>query len=485
MQGHDFASSALEGGKEGLSQLAGEVLPGALRFGLTQRAGQKALAGRGAEIGQREISNAAATKAREDKIAHDTAMDKTLGTMEKENYTRDVGARRKAEAADIRSARAAHQDTAAKTRRDYAAAEEKRQAQHKAAVETAKTRYAADTRAYEQDGARTVAEGFKQHVPAFRDFPSNESGLLNMVYGEGQARMSARFDAALKDVVSLGKGRKVEIPAGDAEALGLKVTGLRQMDKTRPPVADVDGGQLAERLTGYWKKDHGVYRRGVGALDKANLGDPASRAEYKAGQALIQFADRTQMLKGEKFNPESARAGFTSLKKIDELRKRGQGDIFQGPISDAVRRPAPQLKLPGEPPPLPEPVIPAFRRPAARPEIEPPAKRAIVEPPEAAQLPALSPTPEGVTTKTLPKMGWFQGAALAEIPFLIGSLVSGHGAHSGYGLPAAVGGLASHGLSGRTFVTKAPLSPATEMSLRLTPALGAQEARRMMGDAGP
>ena len=43
-QGKGFGEAATT---EGLSQLAGEVLPGALRFGLTQKAGQRALGERG------------------------------------------------------------------------------------------------------------------------------------------------------------------------------------------------------------------------------------------------------------------------------------------------------------------------------------------------------------------------------------------------------------------------------------------------------
>lgn len=475
LQGQDPMSALTEGGSQGLSQLAGEVLPGALRFGLTQRAGQRALGERAAVIGQRGISEGAVAKFREETIAHDTAMDKALTSLESEGYKRDVGARRTAEAARLREARAQHQERAGATKRDFAAAEAARQAQHKAAVTAATERHAANVRAYEESGAQIIADGFKQQVPAFRDFPSNESGLLNMVSGEGPARMSARFDETMKGIVAAGKNALVEIPHQDAKALDL--TGIRTMKGEGGRVtAIVNAGQLAEKATGYWKKDHGVYRRAVAALDKANLGDPQARAEYKAGRALLDFAESSQMLKGQKFNPEAARAAFDRVKKLDALRKRGQGDMFTGPVAAAVNRPAPQLSLPGDFAPLPEPVIPPFRRPAPLPDVVPPARRVVNPPPELSLQPPLSPTPEGVTTRTLPTFPWWEGAALAEAPFLLMGV-----AHGGYGLPALAGAAAAHGLSGRQLFTAAPLSPAMELSLRALPGFEAQAARRLMG----
>jgi hypothetical protein len=481
-QGQNLASAGWEGGRTALSQLAGEVFPGMLKFGLTQKAGQRALGERAAEIGQREISQGAAAKVREDKIAHDTAMEKSVSQLEKENYAAEVAARQNTEATAFREARAQHQETVATSKRNYAAAEEARQAQHRAAVEAATARHAADVRAYEQSGAQIIAGGFKQQVPALSGFPSTEAGLLNMVSGEGPQRVSAKFDEAMKGIIASGKDKLVQIPHQDAKALGLE--GIRTMKgEGGRVIAIVNAGQLAEKATGYWKKDHGVYRRAVAALDKADLGDPASRAEYRAFRALADFAESSQMLKGKKFNPDLARAAFDRVKKLDMLRRRGQGDMFTGPVAQAVNRPTPTLRLPAASAPLGEPLIPPFRRPAPPPEVTPPAKRAIVAPPKLETPTPLSPTPEGVTTKTLPRMSLWQGAFVGELPYLIGAVATGQHGYGGPGVQGLgiAGGLAAAGLSGRTFVTRAPLSGASELATRVLPGFEAQEARRLMG----
>ena len=481
----DPSAAGWEGVSEGLSQLAGEALPGALRFGLIQRAGRKAISERAGETTRRTAAHEADVKLRDAKIAYDTAMDKAVTQLEKEGYTRDVAVRRAKEAANVREARARYQDEAAAAKRAFGEAEAAQKAQHEAATAAATERHAADVRAYEARGATSIADAFKQQVPAFKDFPSNEAGLLDMVYGQGQQRLSARFDEAMKEVIALGRGQQVSLSIPDAQALRLPTDQIvQQADKALPDLVRVDAGQLAQAATGFWKKDHGVYRRAVAALDKADIGDPASRAEYKAGQALIQFADQSRMLKGERFNPEAARSAFTTLKRIDELRKRGQGDIFRGPIAEAVRAPAPELRLPPEPAPLRQPIGQAFRRPAPLPAVPEPPRRAVTTPPEIPPLSELSAIPEGVTVKTLPKFSFWEGAAIAEIPFLLGALATGQHtpAGYGYGLPFAAGGLAAKALSGRPIVTEAPLSAASRFATGAgVTGMGAQEARRLMG----
>lgn len=456
----DWREGLAEGGRQGLAQSVGEILPTALNAGLTQRAGQKAIAARAGEIATRDA-----------KVAHDTAMDKAVGDLEKQGFSRAVAERRAAEAARVREARASHSEETAATKRTHAEAVAKQKTDHEAAVKAATDAHAANVRSYEQQGAQSIADAFKQQVPAFKDFPSNEQGLLGMVFGEGQQRMSARFDAAMKEIVTLGKGREVKLRVDDAKALGLPTDIIEQArDKAMPDLAKVDGGQLAERLTGFWQRDPGVYRRGVQALDKADLGDPAMRGEYKAGQALINFADKSGMLKGEKFNPTKAREAFTSLKKLDELRKRGQGDIFKGPIAEAVRRPAPELTLPAEPAPLSPPTLPAFRRPAPLPEVAEPAKRVVQAPPE------LDKTPPGVSVKTLPKLGFYEGALIGEIPFILQALTTGHMDPARF-LAGGLGGVGARVLSGAPVVTRATLSPAGQFATRVLPPLEAQEVR--------
>ncbi len=416
-------------GSQGLSQLAGEVLPGVLRFGLTQKAGAPHVA---------------------------------LRAAEEAAYPGKVAERRTADAANMRGARATHPAPPPAATRTFAAGEAATTTHHAPAGPKATDQHAAAVREYEQGGAKTIADAFKQQVPAFKDFPSNEAGLVGMVSGDGPKRMSERFDLGMKDIVKAGRGKQVELQIRDAEALGLKVEAAHDPLAGISPVARealeragrlpaagpgvdrqmFDAGQVAERATGFWKKDHGVYRRVVGALDKADLGDPALRGEYRAGRALLDFAEASQMLKGQKFNPEAARAAFDHVKKLDTLRKRGQGHISTGPIAEAVNRPAPQLTLPAEPAAGRPPITQAFRRPAPLPEVPKPA-----------------PLPEGVETKTLPKVShpYAVGAVVGELPALIGALATGHMDYRAAGIGGLLGTAGALGLSGRTFVTKAPL----------------------------
>ncbi len=454
-QGRDWASSILEGGTQGVSQFVGELLPGALRFGKTQQSGQLAIA------------------SREKKMAYDRAMHDAITDVESDVYKGSVAEQRTREAARVREARATYQEQVRDMKSRHEQATSSLRESHATATTAAKGAYETARREYAEQGAASIADAFKGKVSAWRDFESNEKGLLGMIYGEGQAKLSAAYDAVMKEIVALGKGRSIEIPLKDAQALGIRFFATRgPIEKGMPDMTRVDVSQLASAATGYWKKNPGIYRRAAAALDTLDIGDPAARSEYKAGQALIQFADKTQMLKGERFNPEAARAGFTKLKTLDELRRRGQGDVFTGPVADAVRRPAPELKLPAEPTMPADPKVPAFRRPAPEPKVEPPPKRVLLDPPQ----------PEGVTTKKIPNIGFWPGAAVAEIPFLVQSLVTGQ-PHHGYGLPGALTGLATAAASGRNVVTKAPLSPLTEFATGVLPPFMAQEARHATGAA--
>jgi len=401
-------------------------------------------------------------------------MHEAVTTSESEGYKSAVADRRASESSRIREARAQHQETVRDLKARHEAAQTSQTSAHVAREAAAKTSHESAKRAYAEQGAETIAESFKAQVPAFSEFASNERGLLDMVYGQGPARMGARFDEAMKAVVAAGKGVTVGIPLRDAYTLRLRfdVKNTKTQERGRE-IATVDAGQLAEAATGFWKTDHGVYRRAVAALDRAGIGDPASRAEYRAGQALIQFTDKSGMLKGEKFNPEAAQAAFTSLKKVDELRRRGQGDIFRGPVSEAVRRPAPELSLPTEPTPLQPPTLPVFRRPTASPEVPKPPVRVFQEP----------KLPEGVQTRTMPKLGFWSGAAVAEIPFLAAAVATGHHGYSGYGLPVAVGGLVSSALSGRRIVTDVPRSGLSRFATDVLPSAIAQESRRALPSA--
>ena len=437
------------------SQGLGEVLPAGLRFGLTQRAGQPVV-----------------------RKAEETAL------REAAAYKERVADFRKTEAAKIREARADYQERTAATKRareeqeaaikrTQGTVEQERTRQFKAETDRAKETHARALREYGESGAKTIADSFKEHVPSFREFPSTEAGLVDMVYGRGPARVSAMYDGVMQEVARQGRGVAVEIPLADAHTLKLRGYDVIDRGKGRE-VARVDADQLAAAVVGKWKDYPGVYRRAAEAVDAVNL-DPAwapARAEYKAAQALIQFTDKSQMLKGRRFNPDAAEAGFTMLKKVDELRRRGMGSAVEGPIAEATQRPRPELRLPTEPTPIPAenlfmasnlPVRPmeAFRRPPPGSPPTPPAGRVL---------------PPGVTTRKLPQTSFWEGAALAELPFLIEAMATGRTQH--LYVPWAVGGLLAHGVSGLELVTGAPLSAAGKFATRVLPSTMGQEARR-------
>jgi len=453
--GGDLWAAGKEAVGSGLSQFAGELLPGALRFGATQQAARRPIA----------------------KAAHDRAMHETLTEADKKSHGEAIAATEAADKARGTEARARYEETKRDTLRAHKDAEAAQKRQHATEVESAKTAHAAAVRDYEQRGAKTIADAYKDQVPAWRGFPSDESGLVAMVYSpKGQALVRERFDEALRDVISLGAGKKIAVLADDAAALRLRPVGRIDVGAGMPPQVWVDAGQAAGNVTGRWKRNTGLYRRVVDALDAADIGDPAARAEYKAAQALTQFADKTQMLKGERFNADAALSGFTKLKTVDELRRRGSGGAQAGPIYEAARtgRPAP-LQLPPEPAPLELPRVGAYRPPTPSPlPPQPPQRQA---PPTAKDL--------GVETASVPEIGFFGGAMLAEVPFLLGGLAMGHQGYHGYGLPAVAGGLTARGLGGRTFATKAPLTPAAKLATELLPPALAQETSHLTRGARP
>src|SRR5207247_1513344 len=106
--------------------------------------------------------------------------------------------------ANVREARAQHQETTRDLKAKHAAAETAQQQGHEANVAAAKTAHEQATRQYAEQGASTIADAFKGQVSAWREFPSNEKGLLDMVYGSGQAKLSAAYDTVMKEIVALG-----------------------------------------------------------------------------------------------------------------------------------------------------------------------------------------------------------------------------------------------------------------------------------------
>lgn len=460
------------------SQGLGEVLPAWLRFGLTQRAGQP-LVRKAEEVASREAAA----------------------------YKEALPEYRKAEAGKIREARAQHQERVAAAKRAHAEAEAEQRRRFEAETQQvkdanaaakqsyeaseiertrqfeSKTRWAKDAHAeavreYGAQGAKIIADSYKEHVPSWKEFPSTEAGLVDMVYGRGPERLSAMYDPVMQEVGRQGRGMTVEIPLADAQALKIRNFDVRDTGVRGREMARVQADQLAEAVVGKGKDLPGVYRRAVAAVDGITL-DPAwapRRAEYKAGMSLIQFTDKSQMLKGRRFNPDAAESGFTMLKKVDELRRRGMGSAVEGPIAEATSRPRPTLRLPSESAPLPAarplplpaeptplspPTFEAFRRPPAGTPPTPPAGRVL---------------PPGVTTRKLPQISFWEGAAIAELPFLIEAVATGRTQH--LYVPWAVGGLMAHGLSGKELITGAPLSAASRFAERVLPPAMAQEVRK-------
>lgn len=295
----------------------------------------------------------------------------------------------------------------------------------KAAFEDVKVKHA------EQAAASIVAD-YKRIVPAWKDFPNGVKGLQEMVVGKGQEALSISFDKAMKEAAKAGTGKQVFIDPKDAASLGIKV-----MQGAKDPAitkVGVDGGELARRATGFWKTDPTVYRRAIYALDKAGLGDPAAREEYKIGQSLINFIDKSGALKGGTFHPEAIVNGLHKVKLVNELRRRGMGDVFRGHMQAALKD-------------VPQP-------PAV-----PPA-----------------PTPQEVTgIKTMKNpiaAHPFSGAAIAEgLAAVLG--------HHGFGVPGALGYGAAL-LSPRELVTQAPLTAKEIESLGRSAGLSGAAIRQLL-----
>lgn len=267
-----------------------------------------------------------------------------------------------------------------------------------------------------EKSASSIVKDFKKLVPSWQELPDGVQGLQDMVVGQGQSLLSKKFDSAMKAVIDTGKGTKIALPRNDIEALGMRTKEFIDGPAGPLTIGVVDAGEVASKAVGKWSKEPGAYRRVVAALDKAGIGDPAARAEYKAGQGLIGFVDKSGALKGDKFNPEALINGMNKVKVVDELRKRGLGDVFRGPLQAARGVPT-----------------------------------APSSPPVPRSLPKQGVT-EGVKKIANPirEHPW-AGAALAEM----GASALGH---HGFGGPAALGYLGSQALP-KEIVTQARLTP--------------------------
>lgn len=395
------------------------------------------------------------------KTGFDKAMTDSLNTLEQRGYKADVQKIRNDFAEKLRGERAAYKTGKQATMQNYEKQLAEQAGKHEAAVG-----------AHANQSAESIAGRMTDTVSAWKDYPKDTRGLLDMVYGKGQADLSKNFDTAMKEVAEKAAGQSINIPIKAANSLGLKAlpgsgSGLSPVARRALEAAGrlkpmdegfvtVDAAQAAKASVGAWAKDTGAYRAVVNALDRAGIGDPKARAEYSAGQALINFFDKTKALEGETFHPDRVLRGFTALSKVNELRRRGMGNIFEGPMQAA-------RGVPGAPAEIPKPIIPPFI-PPPRPNIPQPPL------PRATPAPTLPTTP-GFKTIQNPIAGhpWTAGAA-AE------ALSAGAGLGHGYGIPFLLGMTASQQLP-KQLVTQAPgvpglTGPAAAGSVGLLKALG-------------
>lgn len=210
-----------------------------------------------------------------------------------------------------------------------------------------------------EQGAAKIATDLEAQVPALAGMKRDGKGLYDAIYGSGRAKVSDAFDTALKDVVSKGKGQIVQVPeevavkyglnnAGGSGVAGLPANVQALFNKGAqkagiqvagtPGMVGVDAAELAQKMTGSWKKDPGAYRAAAGALDAANIGDPAARAAYKTYTGVSEFLDKAKALDANgTFNPANVMKAMADLKKVEILRRRGLGSGTEGPIQEAAR----------------------------------------------------------------------------------------------------------------------------------------------------
>lgn len=221
----------------------------------------------------------------------------------------------------------------------------------KAAYETAKGTHA-------DDAARQIAQDLIDKVPALKGTEASGKGLYDAVYGAGKGKVSEAFDTSLKDVIAKGKGQVVQIPEEIASKLGLTnagagVAGLpanvqalfnkgaQKAGMTPAGQAGrlgVDAAELAEKVTGLWRKDPSAYRAAVKALDEAGIGDPAARAAYKTHTGISEFLDKAKALDAEgKLDPTKILKALSDLKKVGILQRRGLGSGTEGVIQQSAR----------------------------------------------------------------------------------------------------------------------------------------------------
>ena len=146
----DPAESLKAGAQHAGAQAGGEVIPGIGRMAAEQRAGGQAL--RAFDTKSAAYKDAVATQS------------ETQAAMTREH---------KGRAAAV-------------------------QAQFERKTELAQASHAAQVREYAESGAKSIAEAYDAHVPAWQGMPTTERGLVDRVRGSGLDKMHQRFDESMK-----------------------------------------------------------------------------------------------------------------------------------------------------------------------------------------------------------------------------------------------------------------------------------------------
>lgn len=222
--------------------------------------------------------------------------------------------------------------------------------------------------------AADLVKRWKARVPAWKDTPETLEGLKDLVVGQGHAKASASFDAALKNAMAAAKGQSVSIDRRAAEALGIPLPPLERMPPElyglmakagmAPPRVEqfvaVDASDAMQRMLGKSSTARQAYRHVAEQLDKVNLGNAGAREEYKSAMGLIDLLDDAKALRRyegkDVLDTEKLRAALLRVKGVSPLRRRGLGDALRGDVAETLqqaRAPYPQAPTPRQTPVVP------------------------------------------------------------------------------------------------------------------------------------
>jgi len=187
-------------------------------------------------------------------------------------------------------------------------------------------------KAADSDVAAKLTSYLKDKVPAW----AGMKNLGQMIYSQqGYNKLHEAYDQALKDVVAKGAGKEIVIPEDVARKLGVGLKGMVASKITAgqgmPNSVSVDAGELAQKMTGKWRGPAaGAYRAAANALDAAGIGDPEARAAYKVAMGVGNYLNSSKAMgkSGRDFDLMAAQSKLGDKKSVDELRRRGLGDVI-------------------------------------------------------------------------------------------------------------------------------------------------------------